>query len=180
MRTNTFTNLQRQCQIKGVVCERSRGKIEMTTPDGGTTAECLTVAEAMETLHHDSTFASLPIKLAKTGWQRQVEAEAKAALQITPLDHLRAIATGLRDCDKGNGDRLIAANILKHVHALEAERAELVALRAVAKAAHNLSLSQRGSRLILGCAQIPAEEVSAVREALSELERVRVRNEVAK
>jgi hypothetical protein len=65
MRTDTFEHLQRLCAGKGIVCERRGKKIELTTPSGGTTAECESVAEAFDTLRGDPTFSELPIKLAK-------------------------------------------------------------------------------------------------------------------
>lgn len=65
MRIDTFEHLQGLCAGKGIVCERRGKKIDMTTPDGGTTAECESVAEAFDTLRGDPTFADLPIKLAK-------------------------------------------------------------------------------------------------------------------
>lgn len=65
MRTNTFEHLQGLCAGKGIVCERRGKKINMTTPDGGTTAECESLAEAFDTLRGDPTFSDLPIKLGK-------------------------------------------------------------------------------------------------------------------
>lgn len=65
MRTDTFEHLQGLCAGKGIICERRGKKIEMTTSDGGTTAECESVAEAFQELRSDPTFADLPIKLAK-------------------------------------------------------------------------------------------------------------------
>lgn len=59
----TFDRLQSLCACRGIVCERTRGKIELTTPNGGTTAECDTVAEAYDTLNSDTTFSTLPILL---------------------------------------------------------------------------------------------------------------------
>lgn len=54
-----FANLQTACAAKRVVCERRGRKIEMTTPCGGTAAECETVAEAWDTLINDPTFSGL-------------------------------------------------------------------------------------------------------------------------
>lgn len=65
MNKNTFKNLESHCYARGIVCERYGRKIEMTTPDGSTTAECSTVQEGFDTLQNDSTFSSLPIKQAR-------------------------------------------------------------------------------------------------------------------
>jgi hypothetical protein len=62
-RTNTFEHLESLCHGKGIVCERNGRKIELTTPDGGTTAECDSVSEALDTYRNDATFSKLPIKL---------------------------------------------------------------------------------------------------------------------
>lgn len=60
-----FHHLQADCRAKGVVCERSGRKVELTTPDGSVTAECDTVAEAIDAFHYDATFASLPVKVGR-------------------------------------------------------------------------------------------------------------------
>lgn len=74
MRTNTFAHLEALCEAKGIVCERRRGRIELTTPNGGTTAECESVAEALDTYRNDDTFSSLPFKLvSRTEQVRRVE-----------------------------------------------------------------------------------------------------------
>jgi hypothetical protein len=65
MRTNTFAHLEALASSKRIVCERTGKRITLTTPDGGTTAECDSVAEALDTLTGDPTFAALPIVLAK-------------------------------------------------------------------------------------------------------------------
>lgn len=65
MRTDTFEHLQGLCAGKGIVCERRGKKIDMTTPNGGTTAECDSVAEAFDTLRGDPTFSELPLRLGK-------------------------------------------------------------------------------------------------------------------
>jgi hypothetical protein len=63
MKTNTFEHLESLARSKGIICERrSVRKIELTTPCGGTTAECATVSEAFDTLRNDPTFSDLPIK----------------------------------------------------------------------------------------------------------------------
>lgn len=64
MKTNTFEHLESLCRAKRIVCERRGKRIELTTPDGGTTAECSTVTEALDTVRGDSTFAALPIVFA--------------------------------------------------------------------------------------------------------------------
>jgi len=61
MRTNTFSHLEGLCRAKRIVCERIHGRIELTTPNGGTTAECNNVAEALDVVRNDSTFCDLPI-----------------------------------------------------------------------------------------------------------------------
>lgn len=63
----TFERLQQACGLRGIVCERTRGKIELTTPNGGTTAECATVREAWDTYEGDTTFSSLPVLPIKLG-----------------------------------------------------------------------------------------------------------------
>ena len=63
MKTNTFRHLETLCAGKGIVCEKRGRKIELTTPDGGTTAECDSVAEALDTYRNDSTFSALPIQI---------------------------------------------------------------------------------------------------------------------
>lgn len=65
MRSGSFNHLQALCAGKGIVCERNRSKtrIELTTPDGGTTAECESIAEAWDTYKGDPAFANLPIKM---------------------------------------------------------------------------------------------------------------------
>lgn len=60
MKTNTYAHLEKLCAAKRIVCERRGKKIELTTPDGGTTAECETVAEALDTFRNDPAFAALP------------------------------------------------------------------------------------------------------------------------
>lgn len=65
MRTNTFSHLFALADARRIVCERTGKRITLTTPDGGTTAECDSVAEALDTLRSDPTFAALPIVLAK-------------------------------------------------------------------------------------------------------------------
>ena len=58
----TFKQLEIACKQKGIVCERTGRTVELTTPDGGTTAECETVGEAVNTFFYDHVFASLPVK----------------------------------------------------------------------------------------------------------------------
>jgi len=76
VRTNTLSHLKNMCAIKDIVCEKTRGRIELTTPDGSTTAECATVEEALAELK-GHPFAELPIKLAKSGYGRGLESEEK-------------------------------------------------------------------------------------------------------
>jgi len=64
MRTNTYSHLEALASSKRIVCERTGKRITLTTPDGGTTAECDSVAEALDTLASDPTFSALPIVLA--------------------------------------------------------------------------------------------------------------------
>lgn len=71
MRTNTYEHLEGLARAKGVNCERRGKKIELTTPGGGTTAECATVAEALDTMRNDETFSKLPIKMGGTGCIRE-------------------------------------------------------------------------------------------------------------
>lgn len=52
----TFKRLQQECWVKGIVCERYGRKIELTTPAGGTTAVCDSVAEGFQTLLYDDAF----------------------------------------------------------------------------------------------------------------------------
>lgn len=67
MKTNTFEHLENLCRLRRIVCERRHSrKIELTTPDGGTTAECVSVADALNTLHSDTAFSSLPLHLPGT------------------------------------------------------------------------------------------------------------------
>lgn len=61
MKTNTFENLEKLCRGKKIVCERRGKKIELTTPCGGTTAECDSLAEAFDTYHTDPAFDKLPM-----------------------------------------------------------------------------------------------------------------------
>lgn len=86
MRTDTFEHLQGLCASKGIVCERRGKKIEMTTPNGGTTAECESVAEAFDTLRGDPTFSELPIKLGKAPqpdvYVYKFETQAKTVMTI--------------------------------------------------------------------------------------------------
>jgi len=64
MKTNTFEHLENLCRAKGIVCERySRNRITLTTPSGGTEAECKTVTEALDCIRHDETFCNLPVIL---------------------------------------------------------------------------------------------------------------------
>lgn len=65
MKTNTYDHLENLAASKGVVCERARSgrKIELTTPCGGTTAECDSVTEALDTMRGDPTFSNLPIQI---------------------------------------------------------------------------------------------------------------------
>lgn len=79
MRANTFSHLEALASSKRIVCERTGKRITLTTPDGGTTAECDSVAEALDTLRSDSTFADLPIVLAKPMTQATPEETALAA-----------------------------------------------------------------------------------------------------
>jgi hypothetical protein len=81
MKTNTFEHHESLARSKGIVCERrSARKIELTTPCGGTTAECATVAEALDTLRTDPTFSDLPIKCQKPS--------AAPVEVVAPLDAL--------------------------------------------------------------------------------------------
>lgn len=61
----TFERLQSICASKAIVCERRGRKVELTTPCGGTTAECDGVNDAYATLANDPTFHDLPIVLRK-------------------------------------------------------------------------------------------------------------------
>jgi hypothetical protein len=79
MRTNTYSHLEALAASKRIVCERTGKRITLTTPDGGTTAECDSVAEALDTLSSDPTFADLPIVLRS---QSTPEETAKQAKQI--------------------------------------------------------------------------------------------------
>jgi len=82
MKTNTFRHLETLCAGKGIVCEKRGRKIELTTPDGGTTAECDSVAEALDTYRNDSTFSALPIQIrpAPTPWAPVTALEALRGL----------------------------------------------------------------------------------------------------
>lgn len=82
-RPNSFARLEALCAAKEIVCERRGKKIELTTPCGGTTAECDSVAEALDTVQRDSTFADLPLKLMN---------HAAAAPRATEYDALVAVA----------------------------------------------------------------------------------------
>lgn len=63
MKTNTYQHLENLAAAKGIVCERTGRKIELTTPDGSVTAEDYSVADALDTLRNDSTFSDLPIQI---------------------------------------------------------------------------------------------------------------------
>lgn len=63
MKTNTFEHLQGLCAGKRIVCERNGRKIDLTTPDGSVSAECESVAEALDVVGHDPAFCKLPIVL---------------------------------------------------------------------------------------------------------------------
>lgn len=122
MSARTFALLERLCAVKGIFCERRGRKIELTTPDGSVTAEAETVADAFAD-YDSEPFRSLPIKLARTGWQREQEAKARQALKVTALDHLRAYAGELHR----SGHREVADRVLGLVQEAEAERARHVA-----------------------------------------------------
>lgn len=63
MKTNTYDHLENLAAAKGIVCERRGRKIELTIPSGAVTAECDSVAEALDTMRGDPTFSDLPIKI---------------------------------------------------------------------------------------------------------------------
>ncbi len=62
VRADTFEHLQGLCAGKGIICERRGRRIELTTPCGGTTAECSSIGEALDTYRNDPTFSDLPIQ----------------------------------------------------------------------------------------------------------------------
>lgn len=62
MKTGSFEHLEQYCTARGIVCQRVGRTIELTTPDGGTTAEEPTLAEAWSTVQGDTTFSTLPVR----------------------------------------------------------------------------------------------------------------------
>lgn len=65
-RADTFSHLEGLAWGRGVVCERySARRIELTTPDGGTSAVCESVAEALDIMRNDSAFCKLPLKIGR-------------------------------------------------------------------------------------------------------------------
>lgn len=68
IRANSFASLEALCSGKRIACERRGKKIELTTPDGGTTAECASLAEAWDTYRNDGAFCHLPIQLRKIAY----------------------------------------------------------------------------------------------------------------
>lgn len=67
MKTITrFQNLVNHCEARGIVCERVKKHIELTTPCGGTTAEVTTILDAWDTVTQDSTFCDLPLTNKQT------------------------------------------------------------------------------------------------------------------
>ena len=130
MSARTFASLERLCAAKGIVCERRGRKIELTTPDGSVTAEADTVADAFAD-YDSEPFRSLPIKLARTGWQREQEAKALQSLEVTALDKLRAYARQLHERAGTPSARMQHSEdsnqILGLVQEAEAERARHVA-----------------------------------------------------
>jgi len=66
---------------------------------------------------------------------KKLEAEGRAALRVTPLEHLRAISAQLHR----EGRRTDSESILTHVQQAEAEHAALVAVAEAAKAAQAMA-----------------------------------------
>lgn len=77
MKTNTFKHLENLCAVKGIVCERRGRKIELTTPGGGTTAECESLAEALDTYRTDPAFSTLPVRIQAPA--KRITADAVSA-----------------------------------------------------------------------------------------------------
>lgn len=61
-RQTAFNRLVSKCNAQGIVCERFGRRIELTTPDGGTTAVCHSVTDAWAEYHNDPAFFALPLR----------------------------------------------------------------------------------------------------------------------
>ncbi len=98
MKTNTFTHLEALCAGKGIVCERRGRKIELTTPCGGTCAECDNVRDALDTVRNDDTFAGLPIRMRAAVAEPTPEERERLQRIIRAQDRLRCSDTGNTAC----------------------------------------------------------------------------------
>lgn len=104
MKTNTFSHLENLCAGKRIVCERRGKVIELTTPCGGTTAECDSVAEALDTVATDPTFSKLPIVMSRRELAAPFAQHAESPSEIRRSDarvvhsiaQLRKSARGIR------------------------------------------------------------------------------------
>lgn len=150
----TFERLVTACKLRGIICEKSRGKIELTTPNGGTTAECETVREAWETYEGDSTFSSLPylpIKIPQPAYLNNKPFEIACDCGSASCNG-KASLNGLRFCCDGQHSTEGHISHFKQAQAAINCHDELLkALETLWAAVEDLSSSNRGflAKLVL-------------------------------
>lgn len=169
----TFERLVSACGQHGIVCNKSRGRIELTTPNGGTTAECATVREAWDTFENDTTFSSLPVLPIKLGQPAYLNEQDKATARpwesnfnptmlelvngqilsapvfgtndgVCICDIVLCNASGVGDSDSFERGKANAALIVKAVNEYEALSKSHEALKLISKHIDDLYNSNKG------------------------------------